>query len=164
MIPKEELSLIGFIKRPHGIQGNIQLQLEEEIALTQGDFLFLKLNGQYIPYPVENSSNSKGQLIVQLGFIHEVQDIKRLVGTEVYKQFRRDEAPATTLVAYHLIDDVLGDLGEILHILQYPHQQMIQINYSGKECLIPMTEGIIHSVSEEHKEVYCSLPEGLLDL
>ncbi|MFY0642982.1 MAG: hypothetical protein JXR19_00790 [Bacteroidia bacterium] len=164
MIPKEELSLIGFIKRPHGIKGNIQLGLEEEIALNKGDFLFLELEGQYIPYPILDISESSGQAIVRLGFLQEVDSIKELSGTSVYFKNSSENTQPLAVVTYRLIDDKLGDLGQVKDILQYPHQQMILIDYMGKECLVPMTEGIVHSISDENKEIYCTLPEGLLEL
>ena len=57
-----------------------------------------------------------------------------------------------------------NDLGEILEIIEQPHQLLGRINWKGKEALIPLNEQFLQKVDKRKKQVLVELPEGLLEV
>jgi 16S rRNA processing protein RimM len=63
-----------------------------------------------------------------------------------------------------VIDEVLGELGQVKVIYDMETQDLIGMEYKGKEVLIPIKDGIIQKVDKAEKKVFCHLPEGLIDI
>jgi 16S rRNA processing protein RimM len=67
-------------------------------------------------------------------------------------------------VGCQVIDEELGELGEVTVIYDLETQDLIGMQYREKEVLIPIQDGIIQKVDKTGKKVFCRLPEGLLDI
>ncbi len=165
MIQPEDLSQIGFIKRTHGVKGELQIELENEVALDQGDFLFVNIHGQFIPYPINSIKSGSGYLILSFEFVKDMEMASTLIGRELYiTKGDQQSTEVHSLIGYALIDDKLERIGSLKQMLQFPQQEMMVVEYNGKERMIPFVEAIVKAVSHENKEIYCNLPIGLLDL
>lgn len=165
MINKDDLLCIGYIKRPHGFKGNLHITLEHEIALDKGDFVFIKQEGKFIPYPIEQTGQGKHAGTFKLRFIDEHDKAQALVGCEIYIEAESlEEEDELSLVGYMLIDMQKGKIAEVERIEYFPQQTMLIVNYQGQERFIPLNDSFIDHISSENKEIYCDLPEGLLDL
>ena len=55
-------------------------------------------------------------------------------------------------------------LGEILELIEQPHQLLCRLEIKGKEVLIPLHEETLQKVNHQKKEVLVVLPEGLLEI
>ena len=55
-------------------------------------------------------------------------------------------------------------LGEILELIEQPHQLLCLLEIKGKEVLIPLHEKTLQKVNHRKKEVLVQLPDGLLDI
>ncbi|MBU3715061.1 MAG: 16S rRNA processing protein RimM, partial [Ferruginibacter sp.] len=55
-------------------------------------------------------------------------------------------------------------IGEIIEVIEQPHQILCAILYKGKEALIPMHEENLLKIDKKKKQVIVQLPEGLLDI
>ena len=56
------------------------------------------------------------------------------------------------------------DLGEIIEVIEQPHQVLCTIMYNGKEALIPVHEANLVKLDKKNKKVYVELPDGLLEI
>ncbi len=61
-------------------------------------------------------------------------------------------------------DEETGVIGVITEILNLPGHFTAQVNYQGKEILIPVHENLIVRIDNEKKQVMLNLPLGLLTL
>jgi 16S rRNA processing protein RimM len=68
------------------------------------------------------------------------------------------------LKGYKMMDDLLGELGDIQSVEAYPQQEIAIVNYQNKEVLIPLNEFVISDIDNDNQIVNVSLPEGLLDI
>ena len=164
MIAKGDLLCIGYSKRPHGFKGEIQIQLNKEIALHKGDFVFVAVDNQFIPYPVTSIKNQEDP-IGKLRFVDDYDEAQAICGKEIY--IESEAIPIeleSTLIGYTLIDKNLGTLGKIKDIAHFPQQLMLVIMYNGKDCYVPHNDQFIKLIHHENKEIYSNLPSGLLDL
>ncbi len=68
-----------------------------------------------------------------------------------------------SLLGYHIIHDNT-DLGEILEVIEQPHQVLCRILLEGKEALIPVHQETLQKIDKKNKQVLLDLPDGLLDI
>lgn len=166
MINKDSLISIGYISRPHSYKGEIQLRLERKIvSLTRDDFVFIKIDGQYIPYKVENVKGRQDEPVLKLQFVDTFEHAEEISGSEVYTdQEVLPQESELTFIGFELIDKKLGTIGKVLDVQEMPQQLMLTVKYNGEEKYIPLVEAFIDYISEENKEIWLQLPDGLLDL
>ena len=56
------------------------------------------------------------------------------------------------------------DLGEILEVIEQPHQVLCRIHLEGKEALIPVHQETLQKIDKKNRQVLVDLPDGLLDI
>jgi 16S rRNA processing protein RimM len=84
------------------------------------------------------------------------------VREEDFSRVAGKSAPIS-LVGFRLFDGEL-DLGEILEVIEQPHQVLCRIDLEGKEALIPLHEETLRGIDQKKREVRVELPDGLLDV
>ena len=67
------------------------------------------------------------------------------------------------MLGYSIIHNT-ESLGEILELIEQPHQLLCRLEIEGKEVLIPLHEETLKKVDHKKKEVTVELPDGLLDV
>ena len=133
------------------------------------EFLFIKMDGIPIPFAVEELFEKGGRLVVKFEDVNDEEKALRLVKQEVFSEIKtkkkgNENLSTAGLIGYHLIDSSFGDLGPIIRIDEFPHQQMAVCIIKEKEALIPLNEDFIESIDDEQRRMIVSLPEGLIDL
>ena len=166
MINKDSLICIGYISRPHSYKGEVQLKLERKIvSLTRGDFLFIQLQGQYIPYKLLAVKGKDVEPVLTLEFIDTYEKAQELTANEVYtdKEVLPEESELT-FIGFEVIDKHLGTIGVVEDVQELPQQIMLMIEYNNEMKYIPLAEDFIDYISAEEKEIWLTLPEGLLNI
>ena len=87
---------------------------------------------------------------------------KNVFDKEEFSKFADKSAPIA-LVGFHVVHDN-KDLGEIIEIIEMPHQLLGRIVINGKDALIPLHEETLLKVDKKKKQVHVQLPYGLLDI
>jgi 16S rRNA processing protein RimM len=166
MLNKDSLMYIGYISRPHSFKGEIQLQFNKEVvSLKRNDFLFIRIDGHFIPYQIEGIKGKPEEPVLRLAFINSYEKAQEISGSEVYVEGTEEEdAPMPSLEEFVVVDKKLGTVGKVEAVLEMPEQVLLQVTYNHKVCYIPLVDVFINHISEENKEIWMNLPEGLLDL
>ncbi|HVW61786.1 MAG TPA: ribosome maturation factor RimM [Puia sp.] len=163
---------IGKLVAVFGLQGELVLQhrLGKKTTLKGLKTLFLEeRKGEMLPWFVQHV-RAKGEEDVYVKFegIDTKETARRLVQKEVWLpeaevlQFAGKSAPIT-FVGFHLWQGT-EDLGEILEVIEQPHQLLCRIDLEGKEALIPIHEETLRKVDKKARKVFVQLPDGLLDV
>jgi 16S rRNA processing protein RimM len=163
---------IGRLVAVHGLQGELVLQhrLGRKTSLKGLKMLFLEeRKDEMLPWFIE-STRPKGDedLFVKLEGLDTKETARRVVQKEVwlreadFEHFAGKSAPIS-MVGFRLFDGSV-DLGEILEVIEQPHQVLLRIDLAGKEALIPMHAETLRRVDQRKREVYVELPDGLLDV
>ncbi len=157
---------IGYISRTHSFKGEIQISLDKKIvSLTRGDFVFIKIEGHFIPYKIENLKGKQDEPVLTLEFITDYDTAYTLVGKEIYADIEEQlEDAEITFIGFDLVDKQLSTIGTIKDIMEMPQQIMLVVDYNDKECYIPLAEDFIDYISLETKEIWVDLPQGILDI
>ena len=166
MLDKDRLISFGYVSRPHGYKGDVHITLERTIVpLKRDDFVFVQLQGQFIPYKLLNVKGKSEAPVVQLEFIDTYEKAQDMVGSSVFKnQELLSEDSELSFIGYELIDSKKGTIGQVLDVQELPQQLMLTVSYQGEEKYIPLVDDFIDYISEENQEIWLHLPEGLLDL
>ena len=166
MLNKDRLISFGYVSRPHGYKGDVQITLERKIvSLKRDDFVFIQLQGQFIPYKITHLKGKTDTPVVGLEFIDTFEKAQDIVGSPVFTdQEVLPEDSELSFLGYELIDAKIGSIGKVLDVQELPQQLMLTVSFQGEEKYIPLVDDFIDYISQENKEIWLNLPDGLLDL
>ncbi len=163
---------IGKLSASTGLKGELVLQhsLGKKTSLKGLEAIFLEeRKDSFIPYFLQSAKiRNEDEIVIKLEGIDIVEAARKLTPKEVwltendFKKFAAKSSPIA-LLGFNIIHND-EDLGEILEVIEQPHQVLCTILLDGKEALIPIHEGSLEKVDTKNRKVYVNLPEGLLDI
>jgi len=163
---------IGKLAASTGLKGELVLQhsLGKKTTLKGLEAIFIEESkDSFIPYFIQSTKiRSDEETIVKLEGIDIVENARRLTPKEVwlteddFKKFAAKSSPIA-LLGFMMINDGV-ELGEVLEVIEQPHQVLCTIMINGKEALIPVHEESLEKVDTKNRKVYVDLPDGLLDI
>ena len=169
MIKKEDVYRIGQIGKPHGVKGELSFHFEDDVFdRTDADYLILEVDGILVPFFFEEY-RFRTNVTAYIKFCDvdtEVQ-ARELTGSEVFfprSVAHQDDACRSwaQLLGFSLIDATTGhQIGVIQSIDNTTLNVLFELE-GGK--LIPANEELITSIDGEKRQIFITLPEGLLDL
>lgn len=163
---------IGKIVAVHGLKGELLLKHEfgKKTSLKDLTALFIEdKQNSFIPWFIEKRTiKNDTELILKIEGIDSREAAQQLSQKQVwlpeadYKKYAAKSAPGN-LLGYMIVE---GDqnLGEILELIEQPHQLLCRIEITGTEVLIPLHEATLLKVNHAKKEVLVALPDGLLEI
>lgn len=163
MIREDEVIEIGTIRRPHGKQGEVQCQMDNDYwEQAEAEFVVLRLDNILVPMRVDEwRGKGSDTLIMTLHTITTEEQAARLTGTTVY-MLRRDlediDIDALTwqqLTGYRVIDTDQGDLGEVEAVDESTINTLLTLT-GGR--LIPIHEDFIRAIDPEAQQLHITLP------
>ncbi len=163
---------IGKFVAVHGLKGELLLKhsFGKKTSLKGLETVFIEeKKDSFIPWFIE-STKIKGdeETYIKLEGIDTREAATKLTQKEIwlpetdFKKFAAKSAPAG-LLGYVIINDN-ESIGEILEVIEQPHQLLCRLEIKGKEVLIPINENTLQKIDHKKKQVLLSLPEGLLDI
>jgi 16S rRNA processing protein RimM len=163
---------IGKLVATFGLHGELVLKhnLGKKTALKGLETIFIEeKKNEMLPYFIETSKiKSPEEVYLKLEGIATREAAQKLAQREVwlaeadFQKFASKSAPIS-LLGYHMVDQG-NDLGEILEVIEHPHQVLCRIDLNGKEALIPVHEETLQKLDKKKKQVHVILPDGLLDI
>jgi 16S rRNA processing protein RimM len=122
-----------------------------------------------MPYFISstNIKNDK-EIFVKLEEVDTMETARKLTPKEVWiteEDFKKFAAKASpiAMLGFHLINEE-EDLGEIIEVIEQPHQILCAILLEGKEALIPIHEESLDKIDQKNRKIFVTLPDGLLDI
>ncbi|MEO5783106.1 MAG: ribosome maturation factor RimM [Ginsengibacter sp.] len=163
---------IGKLVATYGLKGEIILQhsLGKKTSLKGLETLFIEeKKDSFIPYFIESAKiKSETETYIKFEGIETKETAHKLIQKEIwllendFKKFADKSAPIS-LLGFTMINEE-EDLGEIVEIIEQPHQVLCKILLDGKEALIPIHEEFLDKIDKKGRKVYVTLPDGLLEV
>ncbi len=163
---------IGKLAASHGLKGDLILQhsLGKKTSLKGLETIFIEeKKDSFLPYFITwVKIKSNAEVYIKLEGIDEKETARKLTPKEVwiaeadFKKYAAKSSPIA-LLGFNIINEEV-DLGEILEVIEQPHQVLCSILLNGKEALIPIHEDSLEKVDTKNRRVYVNLPDGLLDI
>jgi len=163
---------IGKIVAVHGLKGELLLkhELGKKTSLKGLQAIFIEeRKGSFIPWFIQSAIiKSDDEIYLNLEEVSSREEAMKLTQKEIwlpeaeFKKFAAKTAPLN-LLGYMIIHEK-KQLGQILEVIEQPHQLLCRLEIKDKEVLIPLHEGSLKKIDHKKKEVIVELPEGLLDV
>lgn len=163
---------VGKLAASHGLKGHLVLQhsLGKKTSLKGLETIFIEEGkDNLMPYFIREAKiKSDEEVYVSLETIETKEQARKLTPKDVwvtaddFKKFASSSSPIAFL-GFTLFNEN-KKLGEILEVIEQPHQLLCTILINNREVLIPVHQESLNKVDKKKKEVHVTLPEGLLDI
>jgi len=163
---------IGKLVAVFGLQGELVLlhRLGRKTSLKGLKTLFLEeRKDEMLPWFIESTRiKSEEEIFIKLEGLDTKETARKIVAKEVwlteedFEHYAGKSAPIS-LVGFQLWQGE-QNLGEILEVIEQPHQVLCKIDWKGKEALIPVHAATLEKVDKKTRQVFVVLPDGLLDV
>ena len=172
MITKDDCFYLGKIVKTHGLKGELTIKIDADnpAAYTKMNHFFVEINKVLTPFFVERLTRSGDKFFIALPGVTTIDEASRYVGREVYlplemlPKLKGNKFYYHELPGFKVVDEQKGDIGIVKEVLQYPTQAIIQIEFQGKEILLPIVDEVIKKLDRNKKVLYVSAPDGLIDM
>jgi 16S rRNA processing protein RimM len=163
---------LGYITRPHGLDGRLAVVLDVDNPTDYKDtkVVLLEIKGQLVPYTIQSLHFMPNKIVAKFENIDHIDQAETLKSIKMFlpldKLPKLDEGQFYyhDLIGYDLHDTEEGNVGQIKLIYYMPGQDLLAVAHKGVEVLVPITDEIVLRVDHEAKVVYADLPAGLLDV
>ena len=163
---------IGKLAASHGLKGDLVLEhsLGKKTSLKGLESIFIEIQkDSFLPYFIQSAKiKSEEEVFIKLEGVDTKEVARKLTPKEVwitaddFKKFAAKTSPIS-LLGFMMINEE-EELGEVIEIIEQPHQVLCSIMYKGKEALIPIHEEVLEDIDYKNKKVFVTLPDGLLDI
>lgn len=169
---KEDCYYLGKITKKHGFKGNLILHLEtDEPELYQNmESVFIETNGMLVPFFFETiGPHSKNKLLVKFEDLTP-EEAEKLVNRSVWlpldtlPELEDDAFYYHEIIGYKVIDSRKGEIGLIKNVNDSGIQALFEIDFDGKQILIPVVDDWILEVNKDGKFIRIETPDGLIEL
>ena len=163
---------IGRMAATFGVQGQLVLEhsLGKKTSLKGLETIFIEeKEDSFLPYFVAGIKiKNESEIYISLDGIESKEAARFLIKKEVwlseddFKKFAAGNTPVSFL-GYMIINGK-KELGEVVEVIEQPHQVLCAIMIKNKEVLIPVHEDSLEKIDKKNRRLYVNLPDGLLEL
>jgi len=163
---------IGKLAATFGTNGQLILRhhLGKKTSLNGLKVFFIEeTTNSFLPYFISSTKiKNDTEIFVSVEGIDSKEKARALLKKEVwldepaFKKFAAKTSPISFL-GFTIIDNK-KELGEVLEVVEQPHQVLCRVVMDGKEVLVPVHENSIEKIDTKNRKLYVNLPEGLLDV
>lgn len=168
----DEYFEIGYILKPHGLKGavNIQLDVDDPTKYNKMESVIVGIDDNLVPFFISSFQINGIKGILHLEDINSIQEAENLnscpllLPIKLLPKLDKNQFYYHEVIGYTIVDQQHGILGEIENIFTGGKQDLISMKYKGKEVLIPISDEVVGKADHKKREVYVSLPVGLLEI
>ena len=163
---------IGKFVAAYGLKGELVLkhELGKKTSLKGLQTIFIEEEKEsFLPWFIESTKiKNEKEVFVKLEGVESREAAIKLTQKEVWftdadiKKFSAKSSPIN-LLGYTIVNKKQR-VGEILEIIEQPHQLLCRVEIKGKEALIPLHQNFLQGINHAKKHVNVELPEGLIEI
>jgi 16S rRNA processing protein RimM len=172
--PEPSYVVIGQVRRPHGIRGEVRVEILTDYPerVVQRDYLYLahpQSPDDVERYPLEAVRPHKGILLIKLGRIDDRDAAEELRGMLVQVPLA-EAVPLEEDEYYHFqligtdVETETGEwLGRVADVLETGAHDVYVVRGPRGEILLPAVEDVILELDIEEKKMTVHLLPGMLE-
>lgn len=163
---------IGKLAATFGVHGQLILEhsLGKKTSLKGLESIFIEeTKDSFLPYFITSTKiKNEKEIYITLEGLQSKEAAHFLIKKEVwltetdFKKFAAGAAPIS-LLGFMVINNE-EEIGEVLEVIEQPHQVLCTIMIEGKEALIPIHEESLEKIDKKNRKLYVNLPDGLLEI
>ncbi len=164
--------LVGWIRRPHGIRGEVRVEVESDNPerFDPGSELILRpVAGASRRLTVKNSRLDKDSLLVEFEGIADRNDVEtwRNARLEIEESalpvLPQGEIYVFELVGCACFDRAAGHLGNVTDVIEDGGGLMMLVEKEGRVLPVPYVKALVPEVDVTARRIDVDLPEGLIE-
>lgn len=165
----EEIYTIGRIAKTHGLDGTVSVVLQsDDVEIFDWELVFIEIHKKPTPFFIEEMQARGNDILLKFADYENIDQVAEFIGCSVavpldYKT-EETEDELSQLVGYWVLDQTGAQIGQVEEIIYYPMNVLLQVRNADKELLIPANDNIVTRIDNEKKCLFCTLPDGLLEL
>jgi 16S rRNA processing protein RimM len=162
----------GKLVAVYGLKGELVLkhELGKKTSLKDLQAIFIEdRKDAFLPWFIERAkAKSDTEVYLKLEGVNTREEAAKLAQKEIwlreedFKRLATKTSPAN-LLGYTIINNK-DRLGEILEVIEQPHQLLCRIELNKKEVLVPVNENFLKKIDHKKRKVVVELPEGFLEV
>ncbi|GAB2960027.1 ribosome maturation factor RimM [Hymenobacter coalescens] len=172
----DECYELGYVVRSHGLRGQVVAELDvddlEEYLDVEEVYVERPAgSGKLFRFEVERlSPQANNRVLLKLKNVDRVEDADLFRGLKLFRpleelpELEDDQFYFHDVIGFTVVDANLGKLGTVEAFYELPEQDLLAMRYQGQEVLIPVVDELVQHADDESRELYVTLPEGLLDV
>jgi len=170
----EDCFNLGYIAKLHGFKGEVSLFLDVTDPSNYQNLksVYLEMNkGELVPFSIQNIKlMNKGFMTVQFAGIDSELQARELLKKTAFlpvtmlPQLSDKEFYDHEIISFEVIDIHEGNIGRVVQVIDLPSNPLLQLDFEGKEVLIPLIPGLVINVNRSGKILTIESPPGLIDL
>ena len=170
---KEDCFFLGTVVAKYSFKGEVLIKLDTddpETYLSLQSFL-LEDESRLIPCFTTKVQLHKPQLLrVSIEGVKSEKQADLMIGKSVYLPLNQlpkldeDQFYFHEIIGFEVIDSLQGQIGTITGVNDRSSQVLLEVEYNYRQILIPLVDELIQQLDKQKKQLYLSIPEGLLDL
>ena len=167
MIP-EKLKKIGFLIKPHGIDGTMTMRLfgDAETKIEKRESLFVSIDRTNVPFFIEHIRFTGDIAYVKFAEVNSESETFMIKGKYVFIPSDTDDSGVDLefLAGFLFVDETSGKKGEITGFSDNPVNPLIQVTSGETEYMIPFNDDLIVWIDLQKKMIRMKLPFGIFDM
>lgn len=165
------LLVVARIGRAHGVLGEATIEVrtdQPEDRFYVGSVLLTEPTS-FGPLTIKSVRDHNG--IILLGFegindrneIEKLKNVLLLADVDIHEGSTEDDFHVQELLGCEVTTSEGLNLGPVTDVVNLPGQDLLAVDYQGREILIPFVRAIVPEVDVKARKIGVVLPEGLLD-
>ncbi len=167
---------IGYLRKLHGIKGEVQLNLKDEIyseLIEQKGWIFIRINGEFIPFFVlEFYEKGQDILVLSLQDIYSLEQAENIIKNPVFievsdnekNRFLPKEEIFEAYTGYQGVSVAGTIIGVLTGVEHSPTNPLLVFEHGDRKVSIPVYSDFIKEVDTKSKKIILDLPDGYLEV
>jgi len=159
--------VVGKVSRPHGIAGEVKVQLAPEYVGILDGIERVYLNDAEHPHRILSRRPHQGGILLKLERIatrnaaEAVRGARLIVHTQDLPALPPGEYYAYQLLGLRVVRESGEELGRISEVLRTGSNDVYVVQTGAGELLLPALEGVIREIDPDAGTMKVTVPEGL---
>jgi 16S rRNA processing protein RimM len=170
-VTPNDLLEVGVVIGTHGLRGDLKISPLPTggLALPDARKVFLKdSKGLLVLHEAVRSSPHKQNILLRLAGLENLSAAEKLIGYSVW--MAKEDLPElgeeqfywSDLEGLEVVDEHQGPLGLVVGMFATPAHDILEVDGSAGEILIPAIEPFLVKLDRENGRLLVNLPEGLV--
>lgn len=169
----EETILVGILSRPHGIRGEIKVDIHTDNPRRfdpGSELLLVPARGARRAVKVTGFRPVRGGGLITIEGCESREDAAELRGARLEVELSRvPEAPAGFYYQYELVgcrcfEAAHGEIGEVVDLVEDGGGHLLRVRSGEREVLVPFVEAFLERVDVAGGRIDLRLPPGLIEI
>ena len=173
IMDKKDFFELGKIRKCNRKTGELSIRTNTEVPERENapPLIFIEIDGGLVPFYLssirQRDSNTIQVLLEDYASLAKAQqfvDCAVFLPKKGLKDLESEQFNYSEIIGFNVIDKNHGNIGALEDILDRPEQEILKINFEGKEILIPFVDEMFEKINHKKKQLFIHAPEGLIDL